>query len=243
MICLKIFLLIYQIAACFVSTVELTQIMVDKVMKQFIHSLLLAFLIQSVYAEDLKDNNEETLSAVNDETRNILKANAEFLLRGTLPLKPYETFEKKNVTVKGASRSASNKSSNDYQTSWGSYDKTNLQSKKLVVTVSSVSPRIASGLEFFWVLTDIRTKEIIYSPEKAVLLPEGVGEAEFSETTENKDLNLAYIGYRKKSGEKITGWMVRVVSLLDGRVVGADASSEQLKKIALSGSVIPVESE
>ena len=37
--------------------------------------------------------------------------------------------------------------------------------------------------------------------------------------------------------------MVRVVSLLDGRVVGADASSEQLKKIALSGSVIPVESE
>ena len=209
-------------------------------MKRFIPSVLLAFFIHSVYSKDPTDDNQETLSAVKDQITIILEANAELLLQGTLPLKPYETFEKKNVTVQGASRSGGNKSSNDYQTSWGSYDKTNLQSKKLLVTVSSVSPRLASGLEFFWVLTDIRTKEIIYSPEKAVLLPEGVGEAEFSETTENNDLNLASIGYRRKSGEKITGWMVRVVSLLDGRVVGADASSEQLKKLAFSGSVVPV---
>jgi hypothetical protein len=213
----------------------------NTIIKNFTSSLILFSVLHSVYAEDLADKNQKTLSAVIDQDTIVIKANAELLLQGTLPLKPYETFEKKNVTVKGTSKSGSNKSSSDYQTSWGSYDKTNLQSKKVLVRVSSVSPRLASGLEFFWVLTDTRTKEIIYSPEKTVLLPEGVGEAEFSETTENKDLNLAFIGYRKKSGEKITGWMARVVSLLDGRVVGADASSEQLKKLAFSGSVIQVQ--
>jgi hypothetical protein len=212
-------------------------------MKKFILTFLLSIIFHSVYAEDLKENNEEALSAVKDQITNILKANAELLLQGSLPLKPYETFEKKNVTVKATPKSGSSKSSNDYQTTWGSYDKTNAQSKKLVITVSSVSPRLASGLEFFWVLTDMQTKEIIYSPEKAVLLPEGIGEAEFSETTENKDLNLASIGYRRKSGEKITGWMVRVISLIDGRVIGAAASSEQLKKLALSGNTIPVKTE
>jgi len=112
-----------------------------------------------------------------------------------------------------------------------------------VVTVSSVSPTPASGLEFFWVLTDLQTKESIFSPEKAVLLPKGVGEAEFSEITRNTDVNLRLAGYRRKDGERITGWMVRVVSLLDGRVIGAAASSEQLKKLALSGRAVPVKSD
>lgn len=212
-------------------------------MKKLIPAVVLAIIFPSLYAEELKAGNELALSAAKDQTSDIVKANAELLDKGSLPLKPYETLGKKNVTVKGASRSTSNKSRNDFPTYWGDYDKTNVQNKKLVVTVSSVSPRLPSGLEFFWVLTDMQTKEIIYSPEKAVLLPEGVGEEEFSEKTEHRDFNLASIGYRKKSGEKITGWMVRVVSLIDGRVVGADASSEQLKKLAFSGSVIPIKSE
>jgi len=212
-------------------------------MKKLLPTVILAIIFHPIYAEQLKEGNEEALSAAKDQTSNIHKENEKLLFKGSLPLKPYDTFEKKNVTVNGANKSSGSKSNNSYQTSWGSYDKTNVQNKKLVVTVSSVSPRPASGLEFFWVLNDVQTKEIIYSPEKAILLPDGVGEAEFLETAQNTDLNLVLSGYRKKSGEKITGWMVRVVSLLDGRVVGADASSEQLEKLALSGSVIPVKSE
>ena len=209
-------------------------------MKKLLPAFMLALVFHSLSADELKEGNEQDLSVAEDQTRNNIKSNTELFVQGSLALKPYETFEKKNVSVKGTSKSSGNKSSNDYQTSWGSYDKTNLQSKKILVTVSSVSPRLASGLEFFWVLTDTRTKEMIYSPEKAVLLPEGVGEAEFSETAQNTDLNLALSGYRRKSGEKITGWMVRVVSLLDGRVIGAAASSEQLKKLALSERAVPV---
>jgi hypothetical protein len=209
-------------------------------MKKLLPAIMLALVFHSLSAEELKEGNEQDLSVAEDQTRNNIKSNTELFVQGSLALKPYETFEKKNVSVKGTSKSSGNKSSNDYQTSWGSYDKTNLQSKKILVTVSSVSPRLASGLEFFWVLTDTRTKEMIYSPEKAVLLPEGVGEAEFSETAQNTDLNLVLSGYRRKSGEKITGWMVRVVSLLDGRVIGAAASSEQLKKLALSERAVPV---
>ena len=209
-------------------------------MKKLLPAFMLALVFHSLSAEELKEGNEQDLSVAEDQARNTIKSNTELFVQGSLALKPYETFEKKNVSVKGTSKSSGNKSSNDYQTSWGSYDKTNLQSKKILVTVSSVSPRLASGLEFFWVLTDTRTKEMIYSPEKAVLLPEGVGEAEFSETAQNTDLNLVLSGYRRKSGEKITGWMVRVVSLLDGRVIGAAASSEQLKKLALSERAVPV---
>lgn len=209
-------------------------------MKKLLPAFMLALVFHSLSADELKEGNEQDLSVAEDQTRNNIKSNTELFVQGSLALKPYETFEKKNVSVKGTSKSSGNKSSNDYQTSWGSYDKTNLQSKKILVTVSSVSPRLASGLEFFWVLTDTRTKEMIYSPEKAVLLPEGVGEAEFSETAQNTDLNLVLSGYRRKSGEKITGWMVRVVSLLDGRVIGAAASSEQLKKLALSERAVPV---
>lgn len=204
---------------------------------------MLAIIFHSLYAEELKEGSEVALSAAKDKITNTIESNTALLLNGSLPLQPYETFGKKNVTVKGVSKGSSNKSRNDYQTSWGSYDKTNVQNKKFVVTVSSVSQILASGLEFFWVMNDVQTKEITYSAEKAVILPEGVGEAEFLETTENTDTNHVLSGYRRKSGQKITGWMVRVVSLLDGRVIGADASSEQLKKLALSGSVIPVKSE
>lgn len=212
-------------------------------MRFFTLAIILFIPFNYLYSNNLEEKNKEVIPVANDHTPDTIQANAELLKQGSLQLRPYETFGKKNVTVKVVATSSGNNSRNDYQTSWGSYDKTNSQRKNLLVTVSSVSSTVASGLEFFWILTDLETKQSVYSPEKVVLMPDGVGKAEFKEETENTDLNLAAIGYRRKSGEKITGWMVRVVSLIDGRILGVAASSEQLKKLALSGSAIPLAPE
>jgi hypothetical protein len=64
----------------------------------------------------------------------------------------------------------------------------------------------------------------------ALDLPEGEGTATFSTSSKQDRARYVYLGISERSGDRIEGWLVRVVNR--GRVLGIAASSPSLEELA-----------
>ena len=144
-------------------------------------------------------------------------------------LRPFDRLGRDNVTLDAKSVANGAATRNEYETDYGSYDKTKDQDKDIAVRVLEVSPSSKKlSIEFYFVFRDARTNKESFVP--AVVFKEENGMLIFRERATSTDTKLAMIGVRTKTGESIYGWFVRAVR--DGRIVAVAGSAERFVKMA-----------
>jgi hypothetical protein len=80
-------------------------------------------------------------------------------------------------------------------------------------------------VEFFFI---IKGESGCFAQQAGALdLPEGEGTATFSTSSKQDRARYVYLGISERSGDRIEGWLVRVVNR--GRVLGIAASSPSLE--------------
>lgn len=156
---------------------------------------------------------------------------AAFTVTAFSQLKPFDRLARDNVTIKVVHIGGGGSVKNNYQTSWGSYDKTRNQEYAYEVSLDPKSPVL---LEFAFVFRDSGGEFILAEKPQTVAQAEKI---KFEQSAESQDINLKLANYRKKSGEKIIGWLARASR--DGKVVGIAGSSDKYEKIAGSGQALP----
>jgi hypothetical protein len=144
-------------------------------------------------------------------------------------LKPYDRLGRDNVTVRAEQKGGGSSTDYNYRSKWGTYVRTVTSTKDIEVTIAQ--PRKEKQplkLEFFFVIKGDSKR---YAKQAGMLdLPEGEGSAVFSATAKQGQKRWVFVGYREKSGEKIEGWLVRVLN--NARIVGIAASSPSLEETA-----------
>lgn len=210
-------------------------------MKKFLMKIPVFFLLILV-SKNLSADNETLPPQVWEKIKLVVLNNSELILKNEMKLLPYDTFNKQNVSLDVKSIGSSRSTENNYRTTWGSFDKSTSSSQSKQVTIRGGKKFTWSALEFFWVLRNQDDKSIILKRcDPKFFTKEGENQAEFSIETESSNTKYATIGIHNKSGEAVTGWVVRLIALFDGRVLGVKASSPSLEKLAKSGAVLAKE--
>jgi len=143
---------------------------------------------------------------------------------------PFDRLGKNNVTVKAKQLSGGSKIDRNWQTSWGSYDRDMTSTKVIEVEVSGIGTNKGPiKVEFFFAIKD-EANGLRYFEGQNEKNDLDRGLWLFSTTATRNVVNLAALGERYKSGEKIVGWLVRVIR--DNTIVGVAASAPAFEKAA-----------
>jgi len=146
-------------------------------------------------------------------------------------LQPFDRLGRDNVTLHTGAAAGGGSTRNDFETGYGSYDKTKDQKKDIEISIRPVASKTDPiTIKFYFVFKDVSTKEESYIPCDPVVFEQGSGSARFSQTATSKDLKLVMIGFREKDGETIYGWLVRAIR--NDKIVGVAASNERFSRIA-----------
>jgi len=200
---------------------------------------LLALSLASAHAEEQTDSQtKKNADALKEQTKNLVVLNAEHFLKNTLELIPYNTFGQTNVAVDVKAKKTKSSTTDNYRTSWGSYDKDTTVEKIMSVEIRSVNLVSYAAVEFFWKIQIQSNKATLFQRCEPELLYDGKKQVEFSVATERNDTNFRLAGVQRKDGEKVVGWIARCINLVDGQVLGVTASSQELERIGKAGTLL-----
>jgi hypothetical protein len=142
----------------------------------------------------------------------------------------------RSVFLEAMESAGDSKTTNNWRTYSGSYDKTKVATRELAITVRNMSQTLPGKFTIEWYfigkptngtrrfLYDQGNKEITLAPSAFEKI--AVESKELSSRTVRDSYYYSY-GYNYKSGDKPDGWIIR--AKVNGEVVRVKASSPQLE--------------
>jgi hypothetical protein len=141
-------------------------------------------------------------------------------------------------------RAASASTDDQFKTSWGSYDKHYLRSRRIEISVRTLGQQPETvGARVYWIGSSVGGGRRSLLKEEAVkfTIDRSVGHSFVSSSGEvtGSDLNLELARYRSTSGDKIDGWVVAVEDPNTSKVIMSRASEPALAALLENGTLHP----